>query len=143
MNHPQLVIDASLVRRLVGAQFPQWKDLPVRPVALSGWDNRTFHLGKEMLVRMPSSAEYASQVEKEHQWLPKLAPLLPLQIPAPLAIGKPADGYPWKWSIYRWLEGETASSAPIADLVVFARSLAQFLSALQRIDPTGGTCAGT
>ena len=142
MNHPQLVIDASLVRRLVGAQFPQWKDLPVRPVALSGWDNRTFHLGKEMLVRMPSSAEYASQVEKEHQWLPKLAPLLPLQIPAPLAIGKPAEGYPWKWSIYRWLEGETASSAPIADLVVFARSLAQFLSALQRIDPTGGPVAG-
>ncbi|HEY5260427.1 MAG TPA: phosphotransferase, partial [Rhabdochlamydiaceae bacterium] len=108
MNHPQVVIDVSLVRRLVGAQFPQWKDLSIRPVALSGWDNRTFHLGEEMLVRMPSSAEYASQVEKEHQWLPKLAPFLPLQIPVPLEIGEPAEGYPWKWSIYRWLEGETA-----------------------------------
>ena len=63
------MIDALLVRRLVATQFPQWKDLPVRPVALSGWDNRIFHLGEHMLVRMPSAAEYAVQVEKEHKWM--------------------------------------------------------------------------
>ena len=138
----KLMIDAALVQHMVASQFPQWKDLPVRPVALSGWDNRTFHLGEHMLVRMPSAAEYASQVEKEQRWLPRLAPLLPLSIPVPLAIGKPADGYPWKWSIYSWLEGDTAASAPIADLCDFATSLAQFLSALQRIDPTDGPLPG-
>ncbi len=136
------MIDAMLVSRLVAAQFPQWKDLPVRPVALSGWDNRTFHLGEEMLVRMPSAAEYAAQVEKEQHLLPKLAPGLPLSIPQPVAMGEPAEGYSWRWSIYRWLEGESAASAQIADLCQFATSLAQFLIALERIDATDGPPPG-
>lgn len=142
MDRKEAIIDATLVRRLVSTQFPKWKDLPVWPVAQSGWDNRTFHLGDQMLVRMPSAEEYALQVEKEHEWLPRLAPFLPLPIPVPLAIGEPAHGYPWKWSIYRWLAGEPASSAPIADLCAFAASLAQFLLALQRIDSTDGPLAG-
>ncbi len=137
-----LVIDEALVRRLVAAQFPEWKDLSIRPVALSGWDNRTFHLGDQMLVRMPSREEYAAQVDKEQRWLPKLAPFLPLPIPQPLAVGRPMYGYPWKWSVYRWLEGDSAVSGSIVDLCAFAASLAQFLSALQRIDSTGGPLPG-
>lgn len=135
-------IDTTLVRRLVATQFPQWKDLPIQPVALSGWDNRTFHLGKHMLVRMPSAAEYAFQVEKEQKWLPRLAPFLPLQIPVPLARGEPAHGYPWKWSIYRWLEGTTAAFTSITNLPAFAATLAQFLIALQRIDAADGPLPG-
>ena len=84
-----MIIDVFLVRRLIASQFPQWKELPIDPVATSGWDNRTFHLGKDMSVRLPCAAEYELQVEKEHQWLPKLAPTLPLPIPIPLAIGNP------------------------------------------------------
>ena len=136
------MIDSELVRRLVATQFPQWKDLPVRAVAHAGWDNRTFHLGEHMLVRMPSAADYALQVEKEHRWLPKLAPLLPLQIPEPLAHGVPGEGYPWGWSIYRWLEGETASTAKIGNLQEFAASLANFLITLQSIDTTDGPAPG-
>lgn len=142
MANDQLVIDAVLVRYLVNSQFPQWKDLSISPVALSGWDNRTFHLGEHMLVRMPSAPEYAFQVEKEHKWLPKLAPFLPLAIPVPLAMGEPANGYPWKWSIYRWLEGDSAASAPVANLSEFATSLARFLVALQSIDSTDGPVPG-
>ncbi|MGE3319479.1 MAG: aminoglycoside phosphotransferase family protein [Candidatus Berkiella sp.] len=135
-------IDEALVRRLLASQFPQWKDLPVEPVAKSGWDNRTFHLGKDMLVRMPSDECYAFQVEKEQYWLPKLAPLLPLEIPSPLAMGEPEEGYPWKWSIYRWLEGESAARANIGDLRNFAASLADFLIALNGIDSTNGPKPG-
>ncbi|PCI92679.1 aminoglycoside phosphotransferase [Candidatus Aerophobetes bacterium] len=128
------MIDNTLVQHLVNTQFPEWKDLSIQPIANSGWDNRTFHLGKEMLVRMPSAAEYATQVEKEHKWLPKLAQLLPLPIPEPLAMGEPTNDYPWKWSIYRFLDGETAASAHINDMTEFAASLAKFLIALQHID---------
>ena len=60
MNNEQSIIDATLVRRLVATQFPQWKD-------------------------------------------------------------------PWRWSIYRWLEGDTAASAHIADLRDFATSLRPFV----------------
>ncbi|MES2607464.1 MAG: aminoglycoside phosphotransferase family protein [Pseudomonadota bacterium] len=131
-------INTALVRHLVESQFPQWKDLPVQPVAIGGWDNRTFHLGKHMLVRMPSAEEYSLKVKKEQKWLPILSPLLPLPIPEPLAIGEPAANYPWRWSIYRWIEGETAACGYIADLDNFAISLAQFLIELQSIDTTGG-----
>ncbi|TIV94237.1 MAG: aminoglycoside phosphotransferase, partial [Mesorhizobium sp.] len=82
MHEPKPAIDTDLVRRLVDAQFPEWRHLPVKPVAFGGWDNRTFHLGDEMTVRLPSAAPYSLQVEKEHRWLPKLAPHLPLPIPA-------------------------------------------------------------
>lgn len=142
-NDEQLIINETLVRRLVSTQFPLWKDLSVRPVASSGWDNRTFHLGADMLVRMPSAADYAEQVKKEQQWLPRLAPLLPLPIPEPLALGKPSEGYPWEWSVYRWLDGESIASGRIADLNSFAKSLAQFLIALQSIDAKNGPPAGS
>lgn len=142
MQHDKVPVDASLVRRLVSTQFPQWAHLPVRPVELGGWDNRTFHLGERMTVRLPSAAAYALQVEKEHHWLPRLAPHLPLPIPVPLAMGQPADGYPWHWSVYRWLDGEVASIECIADLRQFAIDLAEFLVALYRIDATGGPPPG-
>ena len=135
-------IDADLVRRLVDTQFPQWRHLPVSPVEFGGWDNRTFHLGDEMTVRLPSAAHYSLQVEKEHRWLPRLAPLLPLPIPVPLAMGVPADDYPWHWSVYSWIEGETAKRERIADLSQFAADLAGFLVALKRVDPTGGPAPG-
>ncbi len=135
-------IDAALARRLVAAQFPQWADLPIRPVERGGWDNRTFHLGETMTVRLPSAARYAAQVEKEHLWLPRLAPALPLPIPSPLAMGAPAEGYPWPWSVYRWLDGEIAASEPIVDRVEFAANLAGFLARLQRIDAADGPKAG-
>lgn len=136
------IIDAALVRALVAAQFPQWADLPIRPVESGGWDNRTFRLGEQMSVRLPSGPSYAAQVEKEHRWLPVLAPHLPLPIPEPLARGEPGEGYPFSWSIYRWLEGSPATAATIADLDLVARSLAGFLAALYRIDAASGPPAG-
>jgi aminoglycoside phosphotransferase (APT) family kinase protein len=141
-NEPFVDINTALVRELISTQFPQWADLPIRPVQFDGWDNRTFHLGDGMTVRLPSGEAYAAQVEKEQRWLPRLAPQLPLSIPVPLATGVPGSGYPWPWSVYRWLDGETAMNGRIADLTEFATTLAHFLTALQRIDPTGGPPPG-
>lgn len=135
-------IDAALARRLVAAQFPQWAGLSVAPVARGGWDNRTFHLGETMLVRLPSAAHYAGQVEKEQRWLPRLAAHLPLPIPTPLATGAPTPDYPWPWSVYGWIAGETAEQAQIADLTQFAVDLAGFLVVLQGLDATGGPAPG-
>jgi aminoglycoside phosphotransferase (APT) family kinase protein len=135
-------IDAALAARLVAGQFPQWARLPVRPVQHSGWDNRTFHLGEAMTVRLPSAAEYASQVEKEQAWLPRLAPSLPLPIPTPLAMGEPAEGYPWRWSVYAWLDGKTAAEGGISDLSQFAAALGNFLVAFENLDASDGPAAG-
>lgn len=135
-------IDVSLVERLVAEQFPRWADLPIRPVASSGWDNRTFHLGHDMSVRLPSAEHYVAQVEKEHRFLPQLGAQLPLPIPVPLVLGRPGGGYPWPWSVYRWIEGETAKRERIVDMVRFAEDLADFLIALWKIDAADGPPAG-
>jgi aminoglycoside phosphotransferase (APT) family kinase protein len=94
------------------------------------------------MVRMPSAERYVLQVEKEQHWLPMLSPLLPLPIPVPLARGAPDREYPWPWSVYRWISGETASQQRVADLTRFAVELAQFLTALQRIEVIGGPPPG-
>lgn len=139
---PGAQIETSLVARLVATQFPQWAALPVRPVEPGGWDNRTFHLGEDKLVRLPSALRYVAQVEKEQLWLPRLAPRLPLPIPTPLGLGAPSEDYPWPWSIFGWLDGETAAVRSVADLRRFAMDLGAFLTALQSADATGGPSAG-
>jgi aminoglycoside phosphotransferase (APT) family kinase protein len=131
-------IDVALARRLIDGQFPEWSELPITTVELDGWDNRTFRLGSELTVRLPTGDWYAEQVEKEQRWLPVLAPQLPLPIPAPVAQGRPDAGFPYPWSVYRWLDGAPASQVPIGDPVDFAATLAGFLGALGRIDPSGG-----
>jgi aminoglycoside phosphotransferase (APT) family kinase protein len=142
MMDDQPLIDSALVRRLVANQFPHWAGLPIRAVENGGWCNRVFHLGEDMIVRLPRHIAYIAQVEKEHRWLPILQPRLPLPIPTPLAMGQPAEGYSWVWSIYRWLAGETAAPERIADMRDFAASLGSFLTAMHNIDSTGGPPAG-
>jgi len=136
------VIDAALARRLVDSQFPQWSELPLAAVELDGWDNRTFRLGSELSVRLPTGDWYARQVAKEQRWLPVLAPRLPLPIPTPVALGEPGCGFPYAWSVYGWLEGEVASQARIRDLPGFATALARFLVALRGVDAAGGPGPG-
>ena len=135
-------ITAPLVKQLIEEQFPQWANLPIFPVKESGHDNRTFHLGSRMAVRMPSGELYARHVPIEHVWLPKLAPQLPQPIPMPLGKGVPGIGYPWPWSVNSWLHGEPASVAHIPDLCAFARDLAAFLNTLQSIDTSNAPPPG-
>jgi aminoglycoside phosphotransferase (APT) family kinase protein len=135
-------ITPALVKRLLAAQFPQWADLPLTRVELDGWDNTTFRLGKDMSVRLPSGDAYTAQVDKEHRWLPVLALQLPVPIPEPLAKGAPSQEFPRPWSIYRWLEGEHATTDRIADLDRFATDLAMFLDALYGAESDAGPAAG-
>lgn len=135
-------IDAVLVQRLIAEQFPQWAGLPVLPVAVDGWDNRTYHLGEDLSVRLPTAEGYAAAVVKEHRWLPVLAPLLPRAIPESVALGHPGEGYPFHWSVRRWLDGETATVERLPDLPQFAVDVAAFIHALQQIDAADGPVAG-
>ncbi|WP_052850946.1 aminoglycoside phosphotransferase family protein [Streptomyces avicenniae] len=135
-------IDAALVRRLIAAQFPQWADLPVTPVAVDGWDNRTYRLGERMTVRLPTAPGYVAAVAKENHWLPRLAPALPLPVPPVLGRGRPGEGYRYDWSVRGWLDGDVARRERIANLAEFARDVAGFLTALQRADPTDGPAPG-
>lgn len=139
-----MIIDEILAKKLIAEQFPTWKHFQILPVEKSGWDNRTFHLGNEMTLRLPSTEEYAPQILKEFQWLPKIAPKISVcNITTPLALGVPGKLYPWNWTVNRWIEGESASVEKIRDLNQFAEDLGHFLTELQNIDSTGGPIAGS
>jgi len=142
MHADEVDTDVSLVRRLLTAQFPRWAGLPIEPVPSAGTDHALYRLGDDMAVRLPRIGWATGQAEKERQWLPKLAEQLPLAIPAPLAKGTPGESYPWDWSVYRWLKGESATIDRIADPRQAATDLAHFVAALHRIDPAGGPPAG-
>jgi aminoglycoside phosphotransferase (APT) family kinase protein len=135
-------INDGLVRQLVNDQFPQWCDLEIKPVATQGWDNRTFHLGSDMTVRLPSSESYAPQAEKEQDWIPILSSMLPFQVPVLLAKGKPSEVFPYKWGIYKWLDGENLELESINDISKLAKDLAHFLNELQKIDTSNAPLAG-
>lgn len=136
-------MNTKLVEKLIKSQFPQWSHLPVYPVREGGNDNRTFHLGTEMSIRLPSAERYAPQVEKENLWLPILKKYLQLPISFPMAKGEPGEGYPWSWSVNRWIQGDTAARDNIQDMNKFARDVARFLKELQSMQISDGPVAGT
>src|SRR5258708_31305971 len=116
MHANEMHTDASLVRRLLAAQFPNWASFPIEPVHSAGTDNAIYRLGEDMAVRMPRIQSATAQIDKEHHWMPRLTPHLPLAIPVPLANGPPPQGYPSRWSLCRWLPGENATISRIAHL---------------------------
>ena len=139
MHADEIPTSAELVRRLLAAQFPEWAELPVEPVASFGTDHALYRVGAELVARLPRREVNVASLEKERRWLPKLAPLLPLSVPVPLADGEPGDGYPFTWSIYAWLDGESADREPAVDATL---DLAGFIVALQGIDARDGPPPG-
>ncbi|MFV0507040.1 MAG: phosphotransferase [Bacteroidales bacterium] len=107
MSINKLAISERLVQELISSQFPCWQNLVIKEVEKSGHDNRASRLGDFMCVRLPSALSYASQVEKEFEWLPQLAKHVSISITEPLVLGKPDTNYPYSWSINKYLEGET------------------------------------
>jgi len=142
--HDSLKINVSLVKKLIKEQFPQWSDFAINPVELSGFDNRTFHLGTKMSIRLPSAQSYAAQVQKEQRWLPLLSPHVSCTIPQPIAMGNPSENYPWNWSIYSWIEGKSANTLSDHDMNLqkIAMDLAHFINELHTIDTTNGPLPG-
>jgi aminoglycoside phosphotransferase (APT) family kinase protein len=132
--HPgEIDTDIELVRRLVATQFPGWSEGPIQPVPSYGTDHDIYRLGERLVVRLPRIEWATAQAAKEAAWLPRLAPHLPLAVPVQVAMGHPAEGYPFDWSVYEWLPGQSANQADF-DLSRAAVDLAAFMRALRGVD---------
>jgi aminoglycoside phosphotransferase (APT) family kinase protein len=136
MHAGELEIDEPLVRRLLARQFPEWDSLPLRCIEPSGTDHAIFRLGDELSVRLPRVDGPTEPGGKQFTWLPKLAPLLPVDVPVPIAQGCPGQGYPWFWEIHTWVHGATGPVETI-DAIQVARDLCVLIGALQRVDSAG------
>jgi aminoglycoside phosphotransferase (APT) family kinase protein len=142
MHADEVATDVGLVRGLLAAQFPEWAGLEIAPVEPSGTDNAIYRLGDEMTVRLPRIPRASAHPAIDHRWLPKLAPLLPLALPVPIALGAPGEGYPWQWSVCAWLEGEPATPDRLTDPKQTAADLGQLIAALHRITFEQGPTPG-
>jgi aminoglycoside phosphotransferase (APT) family kinase protein len=136
MHADEVDTDPSLVRRLVLSQFPHWADLAVEPVLPRGTDNANYRLGESLLVRLPRREDNVRPLAKEIEWLPRLAPLLPLPVPQPVASGEPGEGFPFPWAIFTWVEGGNATIDGV-DAAATADAMGAVVGALRRIDASG------
>ncbi|WP_229891231.1 aminoglycoside phosphotransferase family protein [Streptomyces mashuensis] len=130
-------LDTDLVRRLVAGQFPQWAGLPVERVPSGGTVNAMYRLGDRMVVRLPLYEGGAADVELEQEWLPRLAPLLDTAVPELLGAGRPAEGYPWPWSVHGWLAGDNPQPGALSEPALLAQDLAGFVAAMRNITLPG------
>jgi len=137
MHTDEMEINEALVHRLLVAQFPNWAELSLRRIEPAGTVNAIFRIGDEYSVRLARREGPTTPGSRELIWLPKLAPLVPLEVPVPIAQGHPNSEYPWFWEIHTWVEGETV---PIEEInaIQAARDLAAFVAALQQVDSSGG-----
>jgi aminoglycoside phosphotransferase (APT) family kinase protein len=136
----EVTTDAALARRLVATQFPHWAALPLARVQADSTDNDMSRLGPDMAVRLPRRAGAMTPMDNEQQWLPRLAPHLPLPVPLARAKGAPQDDYPYPWSVVTWIEG----APPPRQLNdrTFARDLGTFVTALHALDASTGPAPG-
>jgi aminoglycoside phosphotransferase (APT) family kinase protein len=106
LHDDEIDLDDDLVRRLVGTLPASYAALPLRRLEASGSTNALFRLGDDLLVRLPRQPGGTATIEKEQRWLGIVAPALPVAVPEIVAVGEPACGYPERWSVVRWLDGE-------------------------------------
>jgi len=137
MHEHEADIDEALVRRLVAAQMPDLASMPLAMVEPWGTDNAIWRLGDDLVVRLPRVDGAQGQGDKEARWLPLIAPHLTIAVPQQVAVGEPAFGYPYRWAVHRWIDGEGARLERMRDPVEFARDLARAVRELQAMPIEG------
>ncbi|WP_299531677.1 aminoglycoside phosphotransferase family protein [uncultured Streptomyces sp.] len=141
LHENEIPVDERLIRALLAAQRPEWAGLPLS-AAGAGTDNTMYRLGEDLLVRLPRTVDGGRSVRKEQEWLPRLAPLLPCEIPDPVHRGTPAAGFPAVWSVHRWIDGDEAGPKTVRDWTAFGNALAGIVDRLHRVDLMGATREG-
>jgi aminoglycoside phosphotransferase (APT) family kinase protein len=141
MHADELAIDAGLVRELLRSQLPSIAERALVPLQPWGTDNAIWRLGDDLVVRLPRIRWAAGQPEHDARVLPRLAPALPVAVPEPVALGEPGAGFPYRWSVHRWVPGEGAAPGNVTDPNRFARDLADVVRALAGLEPCGAPAA--
>ncbi|HET7328205.1 MAG TPA: aminoglycoside phosphotransferase family protein [Nocardioidaceae bacterium] len=139
LHDDELPIDVPLVRALLDRALPETASLPLRPLPSTGSSNALFRLGDDLLARLPRQPGGSTTIDKEARWLPHVAPRLPVAVPDVVYVGEPDLGYPERWMVVRWLDGDVPSVADPGPDAGTARDelavdLADAVNALRDID---------
>lgn len=134
---PQQVVDEPLARRLVD-RFPETVGKPLRLLA-AGWDRTAWLVNEEWVFGFPRREVVVPGLERELEWLPRLAPLVPCPIPMPRFIGDPTPEFPWPFFGGEFIAGDESSNVELDDgeRNAIGVDLASFLRVLHSIDGAG------
>src|ERR1041385_7125664 len=97
-------VSADLAARLIGSQFPQLHDAPVKLLS-TGWDMTVFRAGDDWLFRFPRRETVLAGMQREITVPAVAAHRLPLAIPVPELIGAPTAEFGWPFWGARMIPG--------------------------------------
>ena len=147
MHGGQLNVSAETVRELVDAQFPGWRDLPIRALRSPGTVNALFRVGEGLVARFPlmpgDVAETRRQLEAEASAARELLGRSRFPTPEPVALGEPGPGYPLPWAVQTWMPGTDATVEDPSGSTAFAHDLAEFIRDVRAIETRGRTFRGS
>ncbi|MGG0718493.1 phosphotransferase [Robertmurraya massiliosenegalensis] len=126
---PEKVMTEEEAEVLISLQFPKLEIVQIKIFA-EGFDNTAFLINDRYVFRFPRREIAGELIKMENRLLPKIAPILPLQIPNPQFIGKPHDDYRWSFSGYEILKGKVPSKLTRKQRVLSAKPIALFLRKL-------------
>jgi aminoglycoside phosphotransferase (APT) family kinase protein len=138
MHENEIDIDKSLVYNLLKSQCPHWANLPLKTIPSSGTDNALFRLGNNYVVRLPRIDWATASINKEFEWLPKIARSLNIPISEPVFKGQSDKDYPWSWIVTKWNEGHSPDFEKENEYLLLAKELADFLNQLHGIKLSDG-----
>ncbi|HTJ68415.1 MAG TPA: aminoglycoside phosphotransferase family protein [Actinospica sp.] len=143
MHDDQVAVTTETVRGLIGAQFPEWRGLPVRAISSQGTVNAIFRVGDGLAARLPLQPVDVAVLEREAAAARELAGRTRFRTPEPVAIGEPGGDYPLPWSVQTWVPGDIATPETPADSMAYAGDLAEFIGGVRAIDVRGRTFSGS
>lgn len=124
-------LGSTVATDLVRSQFPEAIEHSLQRIG-EGFDNVAFLTDRGFVFRFPRRIEALKFLQNEIDYLPRLASQLDLPLPAPRHVGKPDLGYPYPFTGYHHLPGETACRAAF-DPGQVAPALGRFLSRLHSL----------
>jgi aminoglycoside phosphotransferase (APT) family kinase protein len=140
---PEREVGPDEGRALLALRRPDLAAERVEPLG-AGFDATAYLVDGAWVARFPRRAVAVGWLEGEARVMPRLAARLPLPVPAPALAVAPDGGFPWPFSVHRWLPGLTADRAAPDDAgrARLAAPLGRFLAALHAIGPAEARAIG-
>lgn len=115
-----------------------YENLEIKEVDFQGHDNRTYRLGENFSIRIPSHIKYNQQILKMYELLPFISSNLNVKIPNILFIGEKSELVPYKYCICEWITGKDLKENNLYGLSneekkIFIENLTAFMKLLYSI----------
>ena len=126
-----------VVRTLLDIECPDWSGRPLTYLRTSGTDNAMWRIhlddGPDVVARLPRRPAAAANADREIAVLQQIARSPVATVAATPTVrhaGRPADVFPFRWSVLEWIDG---TDAWVARRDLDARPLAPLAADLVRV----------